>query len=94
MTRATDIVEKWRSYIQPQEDFNEVVKVLRFYGFVMRQGKGSHWVVNHDNLNRERCRELGLRDEFTVVTKKGRKVIRRYVERILRYIDILESENE
>lgn len=94
MVKVTDIVKKWRSYIRPQEDFQEVSKVLSFYGFIMRQGKGSHWVVNHDDLNKERCQELGLRREFTICTIKGRKVIKPYVERILKYIDILESEDE
>ena len=94
MAKATDIVERWRSYIQPQEDFDEIAKVLEFYGFEVKQGKGSHWVVSHSDLDRERCQELGLRSEFTVCTIKGRKVVKVYVKRILKYIDLLGKENE
>ncbi len=91
MAKATDILKRWRDYIQPQEDFDEIVKVLEYYGFEIRPGKGSHWVVNHKDLDREKCKELGGRSEFTVPTIKGRKVIKVYVKRIQKYIDLLEK---
>lgn len=91
MAKATDIVESWRNHIQPREDFDKIVKVLGYYGFEIKPGKGSHWVVNHKDLDGEKCGESGLRSEFTVPTIKGRKVAEIYVKRILKYIDLLEQ---
>ena len=95
MMKVTEIVKRWKEHrIEPREDLSDVLKVLKYYKFEVRQGKGSHLISTHDKLDKLKSAELGLRCEFTIPAIKGRKVSKVYISRILKYIRLLEESNE
>ena len=95
MAKVTDIVKRWHANnIKPREELDDVLKVLKYFEFEVRKGKGSHYVVTHLGLDKIKCSESGLRNEFTVPTIKGRRVAKIYVSRILKYIEMLEDIHE
>ncbi len=93
MTQASDIYQKWISKdgIQPEEDIEDVEKILRHFGFRLRAGTKHKFVITHDKFKEMDWPStgMGLRREYVIPTKKGRKVIKRYIKTILRYIELL-----
>ncbi len=92
MTQPSDIYQKWISKdgIQPEEDIDDVKKVLISFGFTVKPGKKHKYKITHEKLNKTDLALAGLRNEFVIPTKKGRWVVKPYIKAILRYIKLLD----
>jgi hypothetical protein len=95
MKESADIIKKWRSKdgIQPKEDINDVLKVLRDYGFDIRGGAKHRIVASHKQLNDLNYHSMGIGKELVIPTQ-GKKVIKLYIKTLLKYLELLEVDNE
>ncbi len=94
MSKASDILKQWRRHVKPQEDKNDVLKVLKFFGFEIREGGKHQIIASHPKLKKLDYNMLGLSDEFTLPLVKGRKIRKWAIDRLLKYIGLLEGQNE
>jgi predicted RNA binding protein YcfA (HicA-like mRNA interferase family) len=97
MTKVTDIVDRWKNNgIHPLEDPQDVVRVLKEYGFKIEQGgKGSHlFIISHGKLKGLRYQEMGIGEEYTIPVASGRKIKKPYIKNLLKYIELLEAQDE
>ncbi len=71
----------------PEYDYQDLEKVLNFFGFYKENTKGSHniFVLKHNRQNMEF--EV---DQITVPTVKGRKVKKVYLKKIIKILQIEE----
>ncbi len=77
MAKATDIVKRWQKQnaIQPLEKKSDVEKVLKYYGFEIRQGSGSHEIiVSHEKLQDLDFGSMGVGKELSIPLKSGKMV--------------------
>ena len=69
---------------------DDVINILKQYNFKLDFKKGFHIVVQHDKLkNLPGYTPLGI---FTVPVRNGRYVIRVYLIKIIKAIEIIENE--
>jgi hypothetical protein len=96
MAKATDILQRWKSKgIHPHEDPTDVEKVLKLLEFDVRPGKGSHkYIVSHKKLKGLKYSEMSLSEEFAISLDSGRKIKKWQIEKLLKYIELLEAQNE
>jgi hypothetical protein len=92
MTQASDIYQKWISKdgIQPEEDVDDVERVLRHFGFIIKPGKKHKFKITHERFKDMDLAKVGLTKEYVIPTKKGRWVVKPYIKVILRYIKELD----
>ncbi len=88
MSKTEKILKKWRNKptIVRKE---EVLNILRKYGFEIEHKKGSHIIVRHEKLI-GKC-GFGILGDFTVPVKNGRDVKGFYLKQILKAIEIIEE---
>jgi len=95
-----DILNKWKAI--PEEDLKKVIKVLDHlennYGLEYWKSKrGSHYVIKHKlfkrdellrqfNLNPREC----MNGELSIPAKKGKKVKKIYLKRLISVSELLE----
>lgn len=93
MAEVTDIIKRWKqpNGIKPQEKKDEVLRVLKHYGFEIRWGGQNHFVASHKELKKLDYNQLGLANEFSIALVKGRKIKSYYVKTLMKYIGLLEN---
>ena len=89
MGKVEKVLKKWGT--KPTEvSRDEVVNILKRFGFEFDFKKGSHIVVRHTKLINQA--NFGALGEFTVPTKKGRTVKGFYLKEILVAISIVKED--
>ena len=95
-----DILDKWKA--KPEEDLKKVLKVLDHlennYGLeYWKSKKGSHYVMKHKLFKNDELLmyfklnpKERMNGEFSISTKKGKKVVNKYIRRIKLVAHLLE----
>ena len=88
MSKVKKILKHWESKPKLVEK-EEVISILKRFGFNLDFKRGSHIIVSHSRLiNRS---GFGQDGEFTLPIKGGKKVKGYYLKNILEAISILEE---
>lgn len=93
MAKATDIIKRWKKKkeTKPQEDLKDVLKVLEYYEFKIREGGKHEIIVFHEKLKDLDYGSMGIGNELTIPLVKGRTVRKHYIIKLMKYIEILEE---
>lgn len=94
MAKATDIIKRWKEKkaIKPQEDLKDVLKVLEYYKFKIREGGKHEIIVFHEKLKDLDYGSMGIGKELTIPLVKGKKVKKYYISSgLMKYIELLEE---
>lgn len=91
MAKIEKILKKWET--KPKEvSKDDVLSVLKRYGFEIDQKPGSHIVVSHEKLiDQPGYGQLGI---LTIPSKNGRTVKGWYVQDALKAINIVRDSEE
>ena len=89
MSKIEKILAKWKSHPKFVEK-EEVFSVLERFGFRVESKSGSHNIISHESLIGHP--NFGLRGEFCIPVKHGRKVKGFYLKRVLEAIEIVQEE--
>ena len=88
MSKIDKILKKWES--KPTEvSKEEVITILKRFGFDLEFKRGSHIIVSHSKLINQP--DFGSLGEFTIPTKHGRSIKGVYLKRILIAIEIVTA---
>ena len=89
MSKIDKILTKWKANPALVEK-EEVFSVLERFGFTIESKSGSHTVISHEKLIGHP--NFGLKGEFCIPVKHGRKVKGFYLKRVLEAIGIVQEE--
>lgn len=88
MGKIEKILKKWET--KPKEiSKDEVINVLKRFGFELDFKRGSHIVVRHELLKNQA--NFGQNGEFTVPVKGGKSVKGYYIKEILFAIELIQE---
>jgi len=73
--------------LPPEYDFNDLEKVLNFFGFYKENSKGSHNIFVLKQKQQDMIYEA---EQITIPTVKGRKVRKPYLKLIIKILHLEE----
>jgi hypothetical protein len=90
MSKIEKILERWRRR-QRTVPKDEVINILKRFGFAIENKPGSHIVARHPLLIKRS--QFGLDGELSFATVNGREVKYYYLKDILEAIDIIKKSS-